>query len=70
MNFLAKFFFLFSGRTPVFGFVEGLLNGLFDLKGFFFSTEKDFLPEVEIAEVSIFFFSPDEIVSVFFYLYP
>ena len=43
-----------------------LLNDLLCLKGFFFSTEKDFFPDVEIEEVSIFFFKFDEIVSVFF----
>ena len=46
------------------------MNVLFGLNGFFFSTEKDFLPEVVIELVSIFFFNPDEIVSVFFYFYP
>ena len=70
INFLAKFFFFFSGCELTPGVDVDLLNGLFDLKGFFFSTEKDFLPEVEIEEVSIFFFKPEEIVSVFFYLYP
>ena len=54
----------------MFGAKEGLLYGLLTLTGFFFSTEKDFLPEVEIDVVSIFFFKSDEIVSVFFYLYP
>ena len=43
-----------------------LFGDLLSLKGFFFSTEKDFLPEVTIDEVSIFFFKPEEIVSVFF----
>ena len=70
INFLAKFFFFISGLAFIFDGVDGLLNDLFDLKGFFFSTEKDFLPEVEIELVSIFFFSPDEIVSVFFCFYP
>ena len=69
MNFLAKFFFLLSGLKLILGEVVGLVN-LFCLKGFFFSTEKDFLPEVEIEVVSIFFFKLEEIVSVFFYLYP
>ena len=41
-------------------------GGIERVKGFFFSTEKDFLPEVEIEEVSIFFFRSEEIVSVFF----
>ena len=54
----------------VFSGVDNLLNTLFVLKDFFFSTEKDFLPEVAIDDVSIFFFKSDEIVSVFFYLYP
>ena len=36
----------------------------FDIKNF--ATEKDFLPDVEIELVSIFFFKSDEIVSVFF----
>ena len=49
---------------------DGLLSDLLGLKGFFFSTEKDFLPKVEIDDVSIFFFKSDEIVSVFFFLYP
>ena len=49
---------------------DGLAKDLFDLKGFFFSTEKDFFPEVEIEVVSIFFFKLDEIVSVFFCLFP
>ena len=35
-------------------------------EGFFFSTENDFLPEVDMDVVSIFFFNPDDIVSVFF----
>ena len=39
----------------MFGAKEGLLYGLLTLTGFFFSTEKDFLPEVEIDVVSIFF---------------
>ena len=43
-----------------------LLRFLFDLNGFFFSTEKDFFPEVEIEEVSIFFFKLEDMVSVFF----
>ena len=43
---------------------------IYFLKGFFFSTEKDFLPDVDIDEVSIFFLRFDEIVSVFFFLYP
>ena len=46
-----------------------LLNDLFDLKGFFFSTENDFLPDVDIEEVSIFFFKLEEIVSVFFFVF-
>jgi len=70
INFLAKFFFLTSGLIGIFDGDNGLLNGLLGLKGFFFSTEKDFLPDVVIEEVSIFFFKPDEIVSVFFYLCP
>ena len=50
---------------------EFLLTDLLDLKGFFFSTEKDFLPDVEIEVVSIFFLRFEEIVSVFFfYLFP
>ena len=53
----------------MFGANEGLLYGLLTLIGFFFSTEKDFLPEVEIDVVSIFFFKSDEIVSVFFYIF-
>ena len=44
-----------------------LFNGLLDLKGFFFSTEKDFFLDVDIDEVSIFFLRLDEIVSVFFF---
>ena len=70
INFLTKVFFLVSGFKLVLGVTKGLFNDLFDLKGFFFSTEKDFLPEVEIFVVSIFFFRFDENVSVFFYLYP
>ena len=66
INFLAKFFFLLSGFILAFGAASVLLKDLFDLKGLFFSTEKDFLPEVEINEVSIFFLRFDEIVSVFF----
>jgi len=66
INFLAKFFFF----TSEFGPGDGLLNDLFGLNGFFFSTKKDFLPEVDKDVVSIFFFRSDEIVSVFFYLYP
>jgi len=50
----------------VLGVILVLLNDLFGLKGFFFSTEKDFLPDVEMDVVSIFFFKLDEIVSVFF----
>ena len=50
----------------MFGADEDLPADLLCLKGFFFSTEKDFLPEVEIDEVSIFFFKPEDIVSVFF----
>ena len=69
INFLAKFFFFTSGILLLF-VKEGLLNDLFVRKGFFFSTEKDFLPEVAIDVVSIFFFKLDEIVSVFFYFYP
>ena len=64
INFLAKFFFFTS--AVVFGPGDGLLNDLFGLKGFFFSTKKDFLPEVDMDVVSIFFFRSDEIVSVFF----
>ena len=56
INFRAKFFFLGSGLIIVFVEETGLLNVLFGLKGFFFSTEKDFLPEVDIDVVSIFFF--------------
>ena len=67
-NFLANFFFLIS--ELLFGSIKGLLNVLLALKGFFFSTEKDFLPEDEMDVVSIFFFKSDEIVSVFFYLFP
>ena len=70
INFLAKFFFLASGLLFALGPGKGLLNDLLDLNGFFFSTEKDFFPEVEIDVVSIFFFKSEEIVSVFFYLYP
>ena len=54
INFLAKFFFLASVLYPG---EEGCFeNDLFGLKGFFFSTEKVFLPRAEIDEVSIFFF--------------
>ena len=67
--FLTKFFFLFSVLILGLKGGTGLLKSLFDLKGFFF-TEKDFFPEVDIDVVSIFFFKFDEIVSVFFYLYP
>ena len=70
INFRAKFFFFMSGSALVFKGEVDLLNVLFDLKGFFFSTEKDFFPEVDIEVVSIFFFKSDEIVRVFFYLYP
>ena len=66
INFLAKFFFLVSMFVLMFGADEAL----FCLKGFFFSTEKDFFPRVEMDEVSIFFFKSEEIVSVFFYLFP
>ena len=70
INFLAKFFF-FGSMLVLFLTVEiDLLNDLLCLKGFFFSTENDFLPEVEIEDVSIFFFRLDDIVRVFFYLYP
>ena len=54
----------------IFGAEDCLLNDLFGLKGFFFSTEKDFLPAVVIEVVSIFFFKSDDIVSVFFYPFP
>ena len=54
----------------VLGADEVLLSGLLALNGFFLSTEKDFLPEVKIEVVSIFFFKSDEIVRVFFCLYP
>ena len=70
INFLAKFFFFKSGLILIFGVAGGLLNDLFCLNCFFFSTEKDFLPEVVIELVSIFFFTPEEIVSFFFYLWP
>ena len=70
INLRAKFFFLISEFIFIFGEDGVLLNVLLALKGFFFSTEKDFLPEVEIEEVSIFFFRFEEIVSVFFYLFP
>ena len=66
INFLANFFFFVSGFIFTLVAAEVLLNGLFDLKGFFFSTENDFLPDVDIEVVSIFFFRLDEIVSVFF----
>ena len=46
------------------------LNCLLGLKAFFLSIEKDFLPSGEIDDVSIFFLKFDEIVSVFFYLFP
>ena len=45
---------------------EGLLKDLPALKDFFFSTEKDFFPDVVIEVVSIFFLRFEEIVSVFF----
>ena len=48
----------------------GFLNFLLDLKVFFLSIEKDFLPSDEIDDVSIFFVRFDEIVRVFFYLFP
>ena len=51
----------------VLGVNDCLLNDLLGLKGFFFSTENDFLPDVDIEVVSIFFFKSDEIVSVFFF---
>jgi len=67
INFLVKvFFLLLSGFIWAPGEEEDLLKDLLCLKGFFFSTENDFLPEVEIEVVSIFFFNPDDIVSVFF----
>ena len=66
INLRAKFFFLVSGLKLVLGFDGALLNDLFDLKGFFFSTEKDFLPEVEIVDVTNFYFRLEEIVSVLF----
>ena len=53
INFLAKFSFLLSRLTAVFGKGDDLLKDLFGLK-VFSSTEKDFLP-VEIEVVSIFF---------------
>ena len=70
MNFLTKVFFLVSEFKLVLGATKVLFNDLVDLKGFFFSTEKDFLPEVAMDDVSIFFFKSDEIVSIFFYLFP
>ena len=69
-NFRAKFFFLRSVLVLKFGETEDLFNDLFGLNGFFFSTKKFFLPVVDMDDVSIFFFKLDEIVSVFFYLYP
>ena len=69
INFLAKFFFFTSGLF-IPGAVKGLLNDFCGLNDFFFSTEKDFLPEFEIDVVSIFFFKLDEIVRVFFYFCP
>ena len=70
INFLAKFFFFASGLLFTTGPGKGLFKDLLDLNGFFFSTEKDFLPDEVIEVVSIFFFKLEEIVSVFFYLYP
>ena len=52
--------------SRLFSFVFNLLEGLLVLVTFFFPTEKDFFPSVEIDDVSIFFFKLDEIVSVFF----
>ena len=69
-NFLTKFFFLGSVLFVALKFWFSLLLFLLPLKGSFFFTAKDFLPEVEIELVSIFFFKSDEIVSVFFCLYP
>ena len=54
MNFLAKFFFFVS--ILLLG-DDDFINDLLGLKGFFFSTEKDFLPEDAIELVSIFFLS-------------
>ena len=68
-KFSSKIFFFVSGLNPILGADIGLLYGLFVLKDFFLLTEKDFLPEVLIEVVSIFF-KLDEIVSVFFYLFP
>ena len=65
-NFLAKFFFFDSLLKFILGKAEVLFCDLLDLNGYFFSTEKDFLPDVEMELVSIFFFKSDEIVSVFF----
>ena len=69
-NLLVILFFFVSGLILVFGVENGLFKDLLFLKGFFFSTEKDFLPELVIDVVSIFFFKFEEIVSVFFCLFP
>ena len=52
----------------IFGADPYLIKFLLALNDFFFSTENDFLPDVLIELVSIFFFKFEEIVSVFFYL--
>ena len=69
INFLAKFFF-FCSRVLKFVDVEVLLVVLFFLKCFFFSMEKDFFPAGVKEPVFILFLKFDEIVSVFFYLFP
>ena len=66
INFRVKFFFFKSLLRSVLGTGLTLLKFLLGLNGFFLFTENDFLPDVEIALVSIFFFKLDEIVSVFF----
>ena len=40
------------------------------LKGFFFSTKKDFLLEDKMDDLSIFFLKLEEIESVFFFIFP
>ena len=45
INFLSKFFLFASGLILVFGDELNLLKVLLFLNVFFFSTEKDFLPE-------------------------
>ena len=65
INFLAKFFFFWSGFLK-FVVVEVLLVGLFVLKCFFFSMENDFFPAGVKEPVFILFLKFDEIVRVFF----